>query len=240
MARKKYGNILDRIGNTPLVPIRRLRSNPKVQIYGKIEAANPGGSVKDRIALSMIEAAEESGELTREKIIIEASSGNTGIGLALVSAVKGYRCLIAMSEAASIERRKIMRAFGAEILLTSAEKGTDGAIEAVYELARKYPDKYYLTDQFNNPANWQAHYYGTAPEIWRDTEGKVTHIVAGMGTTGTLMGLARFFRDKNLPVKVIGVEPLPGHRLQGLKNMKESYPPGIFDKRLLSEIINVP
>ncbi len=240
MARKKYGNILDRIGNTPLVPIRRLRSNPKVRIYGKIEAVNPGGSVKDRIALSMIEAAEESGELTREKIIIEASSGNTGIGLALVSAVKGYRCLIAMSEAASIERRKIMRAFGAEILLTSAEKGTDGAIEAVYELARKYPDKYYLTDQFNNPANWQAHYYGTAPEIWRDTEGKVTHIVAGMGTTGTLMGLARFFRDKNLPAKVIGVEPLPGHRLQGLKNMKESYPPGIFDKRLLSEIINVP
>ena len=240
MVRKRYGNILDRIGNTPLVPIRRLRTNPKVQIFGKIEAVNLGGSVKDRIALSMIEAAEESGELTREKTIIEASSGNTGIGLALVSAVKGYRCLIAMSEGASIERRKIMRAFGAEILLTPAEKSTDGAIEAVYELARKYPDKYYLTDQFNNPANWRAHYQGTAPEIWRDTQGKVTHVVAGMGTTGTLMGLARFFRDREYPVKVIGVEPYPGHQIQGLKNMKESYPPGIFDKKLLDKILNVP
>ncbi len=239
MPKKRYGNILDRIGNTPLVPIKRLRTNPRVQILAKIEAVNPGGSIKDRIALSMIEAAEESGELRREKTIIEASSGNTGIGLALVSAVKGYRCLIAMSEGASVERRKIMRAFGAEILLTPPEKGTDGAIEAVYELARKYPDKYYLTDQFNNPANWRAHYEGTAPEIWRDTEGKVTHVVAGMGTTGTLMGLARFFRDQELPVKVIGVEPDPGHQIQGLKNMKESYPPGIFDKKLLDRILNV-
>ncbi|WP_022852691.1 cysteine--tRNA ligase [Thermodesulfatator atlanticus] len=237
---KKYGNILDLIGNTPLAPIRRIRSNPRVTILAKIESFNPGGSVKDRIALSMIETAEQSGELTREKTIIEASSGNTGIGLALVSAVKGYRCLIAMSEGASLERRKIMQAYGAEILLTPAEKSTDGAIEAVYELAREYPDKYYLTDQFNNPANWKAHYYGTGPEIWRDTEGKVTHVVAGMGTTGTLMGIARFFRDKKLPVKVIGLEPNPGHRLQGLKNMKESYPPGIFQKQLLDEIMNVP
>ncbi len=240
MASKNYGNVLDRIGNTPLVPIRRLRTNPKVQIFGKIESVNPGGSVKDRIALSMIEAAEEAGELSREKTIIEASSGNTGIGLALVSAVKGYRCLIAMSEGASIERRKIMKAFGADILLTPAEKGTDGAIEAVYELARKYPHKYYLTDQFNNPANWRAHYEGTAPEIWRDTQGKVTHVVAGMGTTGTLMGLSRFFRDHRLPVKVIGVEPYPGHQIQGLKNMKESYPPGIFERKLLDKILNVP
>ncbi|NPB08818.1 MAG: cysteine synthase family protein, partial [Thermodesulfobacteria bacterium] len=239
MARRRYGNVLDRIGNTPLVPIKRLKTNPRVQILAKIEAVNPGGSVKDRIALSMIEAAEESGELTREKTIIEASSGNTGIGLALVSAVKGYRCLIAMSEGASVERRKIMRAFGAEILLTPAEKSTDGAIEAVYELARKHPDKYYLTDQFNNPANWKAHYEGTGPEIWRDTEGKVTHVVAGMGTTGTLMGMSRYFRDHKLPVKVVGVEPYPGHRIQGLKNMKESYPPGIFDKKLLDKLYHV-
>ncbi len=238
MARRRYGNVLDRIGNTPLVPIK-LKTNPRVQILAKIEAVNPGGSVKDRIALSMIEAAEASGELTREKTIIEASSGNTGIGLALVSAVKGYRCLIAMSEGASVERRKIMRAFGAEILLTPAEKSTDGAIEAVYELARRYPDRYYLTDQFNNPANWQAHYEGTGPEIWRDTEGKVTHVVAGMGTTGTLMGVSRFFRDKGFPVKVVGVEPYPGHRIQGLKNMKESYPPGILDKKLLDGLYHV-
>ncbi len=238
MKRRRYGNVLDRIGRTPLVPVRRISTNPKVKIYAKIESVNPGGSIKDRIALSMIEAAEESGELDHKKTVIEASSGNTGIGLALVSAVKGYRCLIAMSESASLERRKIMRAFGAELLLTPAEKGTDGAIEAVYELARKYPEKYYLTDQFNNPANWQAHYYGTAPEIWKDTQKKVTHVVAGMGTTGTLMGLARYFRE-NTPVQVIGVEPYPGHRLQGLKNLKESYPPGIFDKRLPHRIIHV-
>ncbi len=236
--RRHYGNVLDRIGRTPLVPIRRISTNPKVKIYAKIESANPGGSIKDRIALSMIEAAEASGELTHQKTVIEASSGNTGIGLALVSAVKGYRCLIAMSESASLERRKIMRAFGAELLLTPAERGTDGAIEAVYELARKHPEKYYLTDQFNNPANWQAHYYGTAPEIWKDTRQRVTHVVAGMGTTGTLMGLARFFRE-NTGVQVIGVEPLPGHRLQGLKNLKESYPPGIFDKRLPHRILHV-
>ncbi len=238
MKRRRYGNVLDRIGRTPLVPVRRISTNPKVKIYAKIESVNPGGSIKDRIALSMIEAAEKSGELDHKKTVIEASSGNTGIGLALVSAVKGYRCLIAMSESASLERRKIMRAFGAELLLTPAEKGTDGAIEAVYELARKYPSKYYLTDQFNNPANWQAHYYGTAPEIWKDTQKKVTHVVAGMGTTGTLMGLARYFRE-NTPVQVIGVEPYPGHRLQGLKNLKESYPPGIFDKRLPHRIIHV-
>ncbi len=234
-----YGNILDLIGQTPLVPIRRLRTNPKVQIWGKLESFNPGGSVKDRIALSMVEAAEASGELTREKTIIEASSGNTGIGLSLVAAVKGYRCLIAMSEGASVERRKIMRAFGADILLTPAEKGTDGAIEAVYELARKEPTKYFLTDQFNNPANWKAHYSGTAPEIWEGTKGQVTHVVAGMGTTGTLMGLARFFRDQAIPVKVIGVEPYPGHKIQGLKNMKESYPPGIFERHLLDRILHV-
>lgn len=237
--RKRYGNILDQIGRTPLVPIRRVKTNPKVQIYGKIEAVNPGGSIKDRIALSMIEAAEASGELTHQKTVIEASSGNTGIGLALVSAVKGYRCLIAMSESASLERRKIMRAFGADLLLTPAERGTDGAIEAVYELARREPERYYLTDQYNNPANWQAHYYGTAPEIWKETKGKVTHVIAGMGTTGTLMGIARYFREHAPEVQVIGVEPYPGHRLQGLKNLKESYPPGIFDKKLPHRILNI-
>ncbi len=237
--RKRYGNILDRIGKTPLVPIRRITTNPRVHIFGKLESMNPGGSIKDRIALSMIEAGEVSGELTYQKTVIEASSGNTGIGLALVSAVKGYRCLIAMSESASIERKRIMEAFGAELLLTPAEKGTDGAIEAVYELARTKPEKYYLTDQFNNPANWHAHYYGTAPEIWKATRGKVTHIVAGMGTTGTLMGLARYFRENAPHVCVIGVEPFPGHRLQGLKNLKESYPPGIFDKKLLHQILNI-
>jgi cysteinyl-tRNA synthetase len=176
MSRK---NILDLIGNTPLVPIRRLNPFKKVLILAKMESFNPGGSIKDRIALSMIEGAEERGELTRDRIILEASSGNTGIGLAMVSAVKGYRCLIAMSEGASIERREIMRAYGAEILLTPAHLGTDGAIEAVYELAREASERYFPTDQFNNPDNWKAHYNTTANEIWEQTECGCHHLHHG-------------------------------------------------------------
>ncbi len=210
-----------------------------MEIWGKLESQNPGGSVKDRPALFMIESAEKKGILTPEKIVIEASSGNTGIGLSLVCAVKGYRCIIAMPESASIERRKIMQAFGAEILLTPAEKGTDGAIEAVYDILRNNPDKYYCPDQYNNSANWLSHYKTTAPEILKDTEGKVTHVVCGLGTTGTAMGIARFAKDNKLSLKVVGIEPNPGHRIQGLKNMKESYPPSIYDKRLLEKVINV-
>ncbi len=231
--------ILDFIGNTPLVPIRRIWRNPNVKILAKIESFNPGGSIKDRIALYMIEQAEKRGELTKDKIILEASSGNTGIGLAMVAAVKGYRCLIAMSESASLERRKIMRAYGADILLTPAPLATDGAIEAVYNLALKEPDRYFCTDQFNNPDNWLAHYHTTAPEIWEQTKGKVDVVVASMGTTGTLMGITRRMKELNPNVKVVGVEPYLGHRIQGLKNMKESYRPGIFDKHLPDEIVNV-
>ena len=237
--RKPFGNILDTIGNTPLVPIRRLNPFKEVNVLAKMECFNPGGSIKDRIALSMIEKAEERKELTREKTILEASSGNTGIGLAMVSAVKGYRCLIAMSEAASLERRKIMRAYGAEILLTPARLGTDGAIEAVYKLALQEPDRYFCTDQFNNPDNWMAHYDTTAPEIWEQTQGNVDVIVASMGTTGTLMGITRRLRELNPKVRIVGVEPFLDHGIQGLKNMKESYRPGIFDKHLPDEIVNV-
>ncbi len=230
---------MQKIGNTPIIKLRKLKVKSSIEIFGKLESLNPGGSIKDRPAFFMIEDAEKKGLLTPEKIVIEASSGNTGIGLSLVCAVKGYKCMIAMSEAASIERRKIMQAYGAEILLTPAEKGTDGAIEAVYELIRKYPDKYYCPDQFNNPANWMSHYQTTAPEIWRDTEGKVTYVVCGLGTTGTAMGIAKYAKDNNLPFKVIGVEPNPGHKIQGLKNMKESYPPSIYNKKLLYKIINI-
>ncbi|MBW1671637.1 MAG: cysteine synthase, partial [Deltaproteobacteria bacterium] len=237
--RKPVKNILDTIGNTPLVRIRRLDTGKKVTILAKIESFNPGGSIKDRIALSMIERAEERGELTKNRIILEASSGNTGIGLAIVSAVKGYRCLIAMSEAASIERRKIMRAYGAEILLTPARLGTDGAIEAVYKLALENPDRYFCTDQYNNPDNCLAHYHGTAPEIWEQTGGKVDVVVTAMGTTGTLMGITQRFRELNPKIRIVGVEPYFGHGIQGLKNMKESYRPGIFDKRLPDDIVNV-
>ncbi len=226
-------SILQTIGNTPLIELRHFPLPPGVRLFAKLEGQNPGGSVKDRVALSMIHAGERSGALTRDKILLEASSGNTGIGLALAAAVKGYRCLIAMSAGVSVERRTILRALGAEVLLTPAAAGTDGAIEAVQRLAQRHPGRYYLTDQFNNPANWQAHYEGTAPEIWRDTRGTVTHVVAALGTSGTLTGIARYFRDHLLPVKSVAVEPMPGHGIQGLKNMQEAHRPGIYDPHLI-------
>ena len=233
------GSILDSVGHTPLVPIKRINQKKGVTILAKLESFNPGGSVKDRIALHMIEAAEKRGELTRDKIILEASSGNTGIGLAMVCAVKGYRCTIAMSESASIERRQIMQAYGAEIILTPARLSTDGAIEEVYKMARQNPDLYYCTDQFNNPDNWKAHYLNTAMEIWEQTGQGVNAIISAMGTTGTLMGITKRFRELDPKVRIIGVEPYLGHRIQGLKNMKESYKPGIFDKHLPDEILNI-
>jgi len=230
--------VLDAIGNTPLVRINRLNSS-QVPVYGKLESRNPGGSVKERVSLSLIEAGEASGELTSEKIVLEATSGNTGIGLAMVCAAKGYRCLLVMPESASLERRQIMKAYGAEILLTPARRSTDGAIEKTYAMAREFPDRYFLTDQFNNEANWEAHYRHTAPEIWEQTEGKVTHIVSTLGTSGTVMGLCKWFQEKHPEVRIIAVEPFRGHKIQGLKNMKESYRPGIFDKSLPSQIMTI-
>ena len=232
-------SILNHIGNTPLVEIRRLNPNPHVRILAKLEYLNPGGSIKDRPAFSMIEEGERSGELKPGKTVIEATSGNTGIGLAMVCSVKGYRLLLAMSEAASVERQQILRARGAEILLTPGHLGTDGAIEEVYRLARENPDTYFMTDQFNNPANWMAHYNGTAVELWDQTGGRLTHMVATIGTSGTLMGLSRRLKEFNSEIRIIGVEPYLGHRLQGLKNMKEAYQPEIFEKRLLDEKVNV-
>ena len=232
-------SILNHIGNTPLVEIRRLNPNPRVRVMAKLEYLNPGGSIKDRPALFMIEDAERSGELKPGKTVIEATSGNTGIGLAMVCSVKGYRLLLAMSEAASVERQKILRARGADILLTPGHLGTDGAIEEVYRLARENPETYFMTDQFNNPANWKAHYYGTAVEIWEQTGGTLTHMVATLGTSGTLMGLSRRLKEFNTAIRIIGVEPYLGHRLQGLKNMKEAYQPEIFEKQLLDEKVNI-
>jgi len=232
-------SILKAIGNTPLVAIKRLNPNPHVLILAKIEYVNPGGSIKDRPALAMIEDGEKSGALTRDKIVIEATSGNTGIGLAMVCAIKGYRLLLAMSEAVSMERRKILAARGAEIMLTPGHLGTDGAIEEVYRIVRENPDQYFMTDQYNNPANWKSHYSGTAEEIIRQTDGKISAFVAAIGTTGTLMGVGRRLREYDPAIKIIGVEPYLGHKIQGLKNLKEAYRPGIFDKRIIDEIINI-
>ena len=232
-------NILNLIGNTPIVSLNRMASTGGGQIHAKLECLNPGGSVKDRIALSMVEAGEESGELTADKILLEATSGNTGIGLAMVCAAKGYRCQLVMPESASVERRQIMQAYGAEIILTPAKRATDGAIEKAYAMAREHPDLYFLTDQFNNSANWQAHYRATGPEIWQQTDGKVTDVIVTLGTSGTAMGLSIWFREHHPDVRVVAVEPYFGHKIQGLKNMKESYKPEIFDKYLPHKIVNV-
>ena len=232
-------SILAAIGNTPLVEIRKLNPNPKVKILAKLEYFNPGGSIKDRPALYMIEEAEKSGLLTPNKTVIEATSGNTGIGLALVCAVKGYKLLLTMSEAVSAERQKILKARGAEILLTPGHLGTDGAIEELYNLAIENPDTYYMTDQFNNEANCMAHYHGTAEEIWEQTKGNVSMIVATMGTTGTLMGVSKRLKEYNPDIKIVGVEPYLGHKIQGLKNMKEAYRPEIFEKNRLDKKVNI-
>jgi len=235
----KYDTILDLIGNTPLVALRHINGNPGAPIFVKLESFNPGGSIKDRVALSMIEEAEHTGQLTKEKIIVEATSGNTGIGLALVAAIKGYRLLLTMSDSVSEERKKILRALGTELRFTPSRLGTDGAIEDAYNLARQHPHRYWLADQFNNESNWKAHYYGTAVEIWEQTGGAVTAVVAAMGTTGTVMGLSRRLKEYNPRIEIVGVEPYLGHKIQGMKNLKESYRPEIFNKDLLDRIIHI-
>ena len=218
-----------------------MNPSSKVRIFAKLELFNPGGSIKDRPAFYMIKGAEERGELTRDKIILgnEATSGNTGIGLALVAAAKGYRLCLAMSEAVSEERKKILKAMGAELVFTPAGLGTDGAIEVVYQMLREQPDKYYCPDQFNNEDNIRAHAEGTAEEIWRQTEGAVSMVVAALGTSGTAMGISERLKKYKSGIRIIGVEPYLQHKIQGLKNMKESYRPGIFDKNRLDEKINI-
>lgn len=233
------GSILETIGETPLVKINRLNPNPKVTIAVKLEGNNPGGSIKDRTALYLITKAEESGELTKDKIILEPTSGNTGIGLALIATIKGYKLAVTMSENMSLERRRTLEAFGAEIILTPGSQGTDGAIEKAHELIMANPDKYYMPNQFDNTNNCLAHYETTAMEIWRQTQGQVTHFVAGMGTTGTLMGVSRRLRELNPQIKIIGIEPNMHHKIQGLKNMKEARVPHIYDVNSLDEKINV-
>ncbi|WP_010249298.1 PLP-dependent cysteine synthase family protein [Acetivibrio cellulolyticus] len=224
-----YNNILDTIGNTPLVRINKLNPNPRVQLYAKLEGFNPTGSIKDRIALKMIEQAEECGTLVPGKTIIEPTSGNTGIGLAMIGAVKGYAVEIVMSEAVSVERRKMIEAFGGKITLTDASQGTDGAIRKAHELVTKYPDKYFMPNQFSNEYNKFAHYCTTANEIWEDSQGKVTHFVSALGTSGTIMGVGMGLKNKNPNIQIIEAHPVQGHYIQGLKNMKEAIVPEIYD-----------
>ncbi|MFH1154249.1 MAG: cysteine synthase [Pseudomonadota bacterium] len=232
-------SLLKHIGNTPLVEIKKLNTTPGVRILAKLEYMNPGGSIKDRAALFMIEQGEKNGVLKPGKTVIEATSGNTGIGLAMICSIKGYPILLTMSESASEERKSILRARGAEIRLTPGHLGSDGAIEEVYRLARENPEKYFMTDQYNNEANWKAHYYTTGPEIWAQTGGQVDCLVATIGTSGTVMGLSRRLKELNPAIRIVGAEPYLGHGIQGLKNMKESYTPDIFDKKRLDEKVNI-
>jgi cysteine synthase len=234
-----FSDVLETVGRTPLVRINRMNPNPDVTLVVKLEGANPGGSVKDRVALFMIEGAERRGELHKDKIILEPTSGNTGIGLAMVAAVKGYRVLVVMPENMSLERRRILRAYGADFILTPAEKGTDGAIERAIEIYRSNPDRYYFPNQFANPDNIRAHYEGTGVEIWQETGGEVDVFVAGIGTTGSLMGVSRRLRELKPHIRIVGVEPPPGHRIQGLKNLSQSRVPEIFDPGQLDEIVSI-
>lgn len=232
-------SILDAIGNTPLVRIDNINPNPNVTIYAKLEGNNPGGSTKDRPALYMVEAAEREGKLTHDKIILEATSGNTGIGLAMVAAAKRYRCKLVMPACVSVERRKVLEAFGAELILSPANEATDGAIRLAHKIFAESPERYYMPNQFDNPANILAHYETTGREIIEQTGGLITHFIAGMGTTGTLMGVSRRLKEFNPQIKVVGVEPVKGHRVQGLKNMEEAIVPQIFNPGELDERIVV-
>ena len=226
-------SILDTIGNTPMVRINRLCPNPNVNIYAKLEGFNPTGSIKDRIACAMVEQAERDGLLTPGKTIIEPTSGNTGIGLAILGIVKGYPVEIVMSEAVSVERRKIIRSYGAKVILTPAEQGTDGAIRLARRLVEENPDKYYMPDQFSNAGNYMAHFKNTAIEIWQQTEGRIDYLVGAIGTSGTLMGLTRFLRNMNPDIRVVCAHPVRGHYIQGLKNMEEAIVPEIYDPSLI-------
>lgn len=228
-------SILDAIGNTPLVEIERMWSSSKtgVRILAKIEGSNPGGSVKDRPAYYMIKKAMDEGHLNGGKIILEPTSGNTGIGMAMVAAALGLRIKLTIPACVSVERRSTLIAMGAELELTPGSEKTDGAITRAHMIMETQDDVYFMPNQFKNEANWRSHYEGTAPEIVRDTHGEADLFVAGMGTTGTLMGCSRYFRDHNPRTKVLGVEPGLGHRIQGLKNMNEAIVPPIYDPSLL-------
>jgi cysteine synthase len=232
-------NILDLIGNTPMVQINHLNSNPNIEIYVKLEKFNAGGSVKDRIAKYMIEQAEKTGQLNKDKVVIEPTSGNTGIGLALVCRVKGYDLILVMPENMTVERRQILNAIGAKIILSEADKGMDGAEDLAKRIVSQNPDKYFMPFQFSNQANVLAHYETTAEEVWRDTNGRVTHFVGGIGTTGTLMGVSKRLKEYNPNIRIIAVEPENGTSIQGLKNLETQHVPAIWRSELVDEIHKV-
>ena len=231
--------ILDCIGNTPLVKLEVVNHVPGVTIFAKLEGNNPGGSVKDRIAFYMVKDAEDSGRLKKGDTILEATSGNTGIGLAMVGAAKGYKVKLVMPECVSLERRKVLEAFGAEVVLSPGKEGTDGAIKLAHSMMAESPEGYFMPNQFDNLSNIRAHYETTGREVIEQTGGDIDVFVAGMGTTGTLMGAGRRIKEFSKKIRIVGVEPVLGHRVQGLKNMNESIVPKIYDPAALDGKINV-
>lgn len=231
--------IIDAIGNTPLVEIKNIWNSAStgVRILAKLEGSNPSGSIKDRAVRSMLLSAIKDGKITNDSTILEPTSGNTGIGLAMLSSSLGFKVKLVMPACVSQERRTVLLAYGAELELTPGSEKTDGAIRRAHYILEKHPDKYFMPNQYDNPANWLAHYETTGPEIVRDTNGSADWFVAGMGTSGTLMGCSRYFREKAPQIKVAGIEPTLNHRIQGLKNMNESIVPAIYDPSLLDSKI---
>ncbi len=230
------------IGNTPLVRLRRVVLNlpTEIEIYAKAEHLNPGGSVKDRAALAMILAGERSGKLTKGKTILDATSGNTGIAYAMIGAARGYKVTLCLPKNASVERRRILKIYDAEIIETDPMSGTDGAQIIAKKLAAEFPDKYFYPDQYNNEANWRTHYDESASEIWRQTTGRITHFVAGLGTTGTFVGTTRRLKEFNPKIQAISMQPdSPLHGLEGMKHLETAIVPGIFDANLADEAVEV-
>lgn len=232
-------NLLSHIGNTPMVELQRIKPHSGARILAKLEGSNPGGSVKDRPALWMIEEAEKKGLLTPGKIILEPTSGNTGIGLAMVGAFKGYRVKLALPGCVSMERRQTLLAYGAELVITPHHEKTDGAIREAHKIMEQYPDRYFMPNQFANPGNWRAHYETTALEIINQTGGEISAFVAGLGTSGTLMGTSRRLKEHDPNIKIVAAEPSPGHAIQGLKSLKEAIVPEIYDPKQIDHTIIV-
>lgn len=225
------------VGNTPLVRLQRLPGDTSNVILAKLEGNNPAGSVKDRPAMSMIKHAEERGDIKPGDTLIEATSGNTGIALAMAAAIRGYKMILIMPESMSVERRTVMKAFGAEIVLTSADGSMEEAIDVSREMEAKGEGK--VLDQFGNPDNPRAHYEGTGPEIWRDTNGNITHFVSAMGTTGTIMGTSRYLKEQNPEIQIVGVQPIEGAKIPGIRRWPEAYMPKIYEPPRVDRIMDM-
>lgn len=235
-----HKNILTLIGKTPMVRINNLVGKNDAEILAKLEEYNIGGSVKDRMALYLIEDAEKSGLIDKNKILLEASSGNTGIAMAMIASVKGYKISIVIPEAVSVERRKLIKAYGAELILSPGEKGTAGAVEMKNNILTEYPEKYINLDQFKNPANIQAHYETTGQEIWEQTKGRVDMVILSVGTAGTGVGVSRRLREYDPKIKIVAVMPALGAPIQGLRNPKELNPTQLYDEKAFDEVIEIP